>query len=84
MKRYPWNGEHKPGTWKGLQVPIEGQPGKYIRKASLTCPECGRVSSLSDHTIDLEGLVQPSVVCPYEDCNFHEFIQLEGWDPNVK
>lgn len=34
---------------------------------------------LATHSIDEDGTVSPSVVCPY-GCGFHEFIKLEGWD----
>lgn len=44
----------------------------------LTCPD-NHVASLNDHKIDKSGQVQPSVVCPVEGCDFHEFIKLEDW-----
>lgn len=34
---------------------------------------------LATHSIAEDGIVSPSVVCPY-GCGFHEFIKLEGWD----
>jgi len=48
------------------------------RTAGMTCPN-GHTASLSDHTIAADGKVSPSVVCPYEGCKFHEYVQLEGW-----
>lgn len=63
--------DYEPGTWKGLQ--------SYKRSASATCPECGRTCSLLDHTIADDGAVHPSLVCPYDDCSFHEWVKLEGW-----
>ena len=68
----PQSNDYNPGTWKGLITP-EG------RKASFTCPDCGRTGSLSDHKIADDGTVSPSVVCSYENCHFHEFIKLDGW-----
>lgn len=71
MKSYPQNNDYLPGTWKGLKT-IKG------RSASFTCPN-GHIGTLSDHDIAEDGSVSPSVVCPYENCGFHEFIRLEGW-----
>jgi hypothetical protein len=81
VKHIPHNNHHKPGTWKGLMVPIDEIGKRYRKSASMTCPECGQISSLSGHDIADDGIVSPSVVCPYELCHFHEFIKLEGWDP---
>jgi len=72
IRSFPQDNEHKPGTWKGLKTP-DG------RKASFTCPKCGGFGSLTDHDIAPDGTVTPSVVCPYDGCDFHEFIKLEGW-----
>lgn len=73
MKSYPQNNNHLPGTWKGLGTPNG-------RSASFTCPN-GHVGTLSDHDIAADGSVTPSVVCSYDGCDFHEYIQLEGWQP---
>lgn len=43
----------------------------------LTCPTCKRMAAL-DHEINQEGVVSPSVECPY-DCGFHDHIKLVGW-----
>lgn len=77
-KILPFDNDHKPGTWKALLLPL-GR--KYVRSATVTCPECGKVASLSDHQIGDDGTVSPSLLCPYDDCNFLEYVQLEGWDP---
>lgn len=66
------NNEYKPGTWKGLKT----QSG---RSASITCPKCSLLCVLTDHEIKADGLVNPSVVCPSPDCDFHEFVVLNGW-----
>lgn len=50
------------------------------RTASMACPGCGKVASLSGHEIAADGTVTPSVACAY-DCGFHEYVQLEGWEP---
>jgi hypothetical protein len=51
--------------------------------ALMSCPDCGRLLSLSGHSIDAKGFVSPSVVCdrPNGGCGFHKFIKLQGWQP---
>lgn len=53
-----------------------------VLTASLSCPYCGNVASLSQHTIEPDGTVKPSVVCPKSECDFHFYIKLEGWNPD--
>lgn len=77
MKPYPQNNDYAPGTWKGLK---QDATHKGIRAATFTCPN-GHTCTLLDHNIAADGVVSPSVVCPYEHCDFHEYIQLEGWSP---
>ena len=36
-----------------------------------------------NHTIRDNGEVFPSVVCGFEDCTFHAFVQLDGWEPKT-
>lgn len=47
----------------------------------MTCPRCHRTARLSAHTVDADGKVSPSVVCPTPNCGFHEWVQLECWVP---
>lgn len=63
------------GGWRGGL----GSWAFGARTASLACPDCKEVFSLTDHKINDDGAVSPSVVCPREGCSFHEFIILEGW-----
>jgi len=39
----------------------------------------GHVLTLRRHSIDLDGNVSPSVVCPTSGCGFHEFVRLDDW-----
>jgi len=56
----------------------KGIPNTYW--AELCCPGCGKVALLGrNHTVDANGTVHPSVVCPFPPCTFHEFIALDGW-----
>lgn len=62
---------------KGSWFPVKRENGE--RSAMFICPNCGQAAGLS-HEIKSDGIVHPSVVCPYEGCNFHDFIKLEGWE----
>lgn len=68
-----------------------GRPFWYLvgddpdwRYVTVSCPN-GHLSTLrhlsrgTGHEIDAQGVVSPSVVCPHDGCDFHEFVQLEGW-----
>ncbi len=66
------NARLTPGTWKK-------QP---IGSVHVMCTN-GHISYIGHHTIDDDGAVTPSLVCPHEDagkpCSFHEFVKLDGW-----
>lgn len=47
--------------------------------ANVSCPNCGLVASLSDHEIVESGDVDPSLVCPGDQCDFHSFVTLSDW-----
>lgn len=63
---------HK-GEWRGAAA--------GDRSALVCCPGCGKISSLTDHTIDPDGSVYPSLVCPFDICDFHELVKLADWKP---
>ena len=65
-----------PGVWKGVRR-VDG-----TRSASISCPKCGQPASLSDHTIADDGTVPPSLVCPYDGCEFHDYVTLKDWNPS--
>lgn len=76
----------QPGTWL-----IIGNIKKSEAVVSACCPKCWRnctirkspgISEDIGHSIDEDGKVHPSVVCPNNDCDFHEYVTLEDWDPN--
>jgi hypothetical protein len=46
--------------------------------AMLSCPN-GHIASLRDHEIAVDGTVTPSVVCPWDGCNFHQSLRLLEW-----
>jgi len=56
---------------------------KWARFGELVfvqCPECGFKAAL-DHDIAEDGTVTPSLVCPNQNCDFHEFVKLRDWRP---
>lgn len=71
------------GTWWPTQ---DGA----ARSAVVFCPMCGKPFSLHKHTIQGDGHVGPSVVCPWEDkpecpgCRYHEVMTLESWSDHAK
>lgn len=72
--------KHYPMDNSEAGVPGTGRPGDGSPSALFVCPTCHRFGSLTDHSIDADGVVSPSVGCSYDDgCTFHEFIQLDGW-----
>lgn len=58
-----------PKTWKVSET------GTVVMK----CPN-GHIGVLDDHFISPGGIVEPSVVCPYEECGFHDHVVLVGWE----
>jgi len=54
--------------------------GKNI--VSIKCPNCANWSYL-DHDIDSVGEVTPSLICVHDECNFHESVTLQKWNPEL-
>jgi len=74
IARYAGPGEPPAFRWK------ECHPSTMARfKAKVCCP-AGHGLVLKGHSIDENGHVWPSVVCPDQSCEFHEFVSLDGWD----
>jgi hypothetical protein len=63
-----------PGQWRSSYI-----KDLKRRSAMVSCPTCGKTASLSGHEIADDGVVTPSVVCPYDKCKFHEHVTLGGW-----
>lgn len=63
----------EPGTWSRQEV-----GGKTV--VLMSCPDCGKLGGLGDHVIEDDGRVKPSVVCPVEECGFHDTVKLLGWN----
>lgn len=65
-----WESRWKPtkGTWTIFA-------GKHVK---VSCPDCGAFGNL-DHTVDPDGTLNPSLVCP-EDCGFHVWARLLDYE----
>ncbi|NIR17179.1 MAG: hypothetical protein GWN86_25995, partial [Desulfobacterales bacterium] len=48
---------------------------------SIVCLKCREIATLTDHKVSPDGLLEPSIVCPNEDCGWHVFGRLNEWDP---
>jgi hypothetical protein len=72
----------EPASWRSWLFGPERLQG-----AAVVCPS-GHAFSIgggrpfgSVHSIDAQGNVQPSVVCP--DCDWHVMVRLQGWPPDT-
>lgn len=47
------------------------------------CPGCRRLLGLAKqhHDVRFDGTISPAVSCPHKDCNFVQWMFLEGWIP---
>ena len=59
-------------SWKHLQL------AGGAASATVSCPGCGCVATLEDHTIAADGQVQPSLLCPHR-CGFYDHVLLKNW-----
>jgi hypothetical protein len=67
------------GGWFHVrEVDAEGEAKITVR---FCCPDCGLCGALDDHEISPDGTVVPSVVCPNDECDFHETVRLQGYEP---
>ena len=60
------------GRWELANLPSGAVP-------MISCPKCGKLGVLHDHSVEPDGSVHPSVVCP-GDCGFHSFVRLKEWE----
>lgn len=80
------------GRWHGaigLTDPWVKPAPMHYRLAIMCCPACGFDVSLSRHTVQADGTITPSVVCPITGkhdpigvlcpCGFHDNVKLLGW-----
>jgi hypothetical protein len=75
-----------PKTTTGLGWWWEGFDDHDRRFIIMRCPNghdgtLRHVKNNTGHEIAADGTVHPSIVCPYEGCDFHEWGRLLGWDP---
>jgi hypothetical protein len=72
-----------PGTWRKWLFGPTNAVGSVV-----ICPSCTKGMSVggnqpfgSCHTIDGDGTIHPSVVCPH--CAWHVMARLIGWSSSV-
>ena len=67
----------EPGTW-WFHPDRDGMSSLSI--CELRCAN-GHIGNLSPqhHTVDSDGVVKPSIVCPREGCTHHVWGVLDGW-----
>lgn len=61
----------EPGPWWS---PLKGEMNPMIK-----CTQ-GHTAFLTQHEIQEDGTVDPSIVCPDDGCNWHIWGRLDGWD----
>lgn len=60
MVKFP-RGDWKTDVAVWSPITVEGR-----RSAIIACPLCAKPFTLTNHTIEADGIVKPSVVCPRE------------------
>lgn len=77
-------------VYEGLKkLPRPGCWNQRRDRVDFCCPVCNLYSHLGRHSIDAEGRVMPSVICPHNrpdgtPCTFHETIRLHGWHERLQ
>lgn len=77
----PGDIEKRKGVWSGC---LGARSGLFVRKALISCPGCGKLASLLKHDIADDGVVDPSMNCPNDACDFHDYVTLLDWKPYPK
>lgn len=78
------NNEDLPLTWRYYRyddkiLMVKNKVEQAIKLLVIVDPN-GHYLGIVDHTIESDGYVIPSVVCPVKECTFHEFIKLEDFN----
>lgn len=79
-----WGGKAMPYPIKKCRTETlaEGTWKKVVgRTVVIQCPICHKSACITgdSHKVAADGVVTPSVVCPYPGCTFHEHVKLEDW-----
>ena len=71
------NEELEPGEYRAPRT-RDGTPRIMWR-----CPGCKRILGIvkQNHDVKFDGTIYPQVSCPHRNCNFNEWLYLEGWIP---
>jgi len=76
------NNEDKILTWRyykynGQILMVENKKKELVKLLVIVDPNEHYIGII-DHTINVDSMITPSVVCPIKGCTFHDFIKLEG------
>ena len=66
-------------NWRKQALALPGSWYRSNEDVWAICPN-GH-SAVLDHEIADDGKVTPSLDCPADRCNFHEFVRLVDWEP---
>ncbi len=85
MPEEGWDDPKSGGAW-GLHRQVSYGSGEYLGHHMLMrCPKCLQLSGLQLHSIEPNGEVNASVLCNCKveggECGWHEWVVLDGWDP---
>lgn len=71
----------KPGA-PGFPRSMYGMWMRFSRHdiASFTCPNCGKMNSTNDRTVDRSGKVSGGSFACGHACGFSDTLVLKGWD----
>ncbi len=74
------SGPENPPLVRGTWWPLTWGDGRHT--ANICCRDCGWACCLfpDHHSIAQDGIINPSLVCPNDQCNFHEYVRLDGWE----
>lgn len=77
------NNEDKPLTWRYYKdndqiLMVENKKKELVKLLVIVDPN-DHYLGIIDHTINIDGTVIPSVVCPIKGCTFHDFIKLDEY-----
>lgn len=61
--------------------PFDLEAGEWTEWGNVwvCCPGCESAATLANHEVDPTGDVNPSLDCYNSECDFHEFVTLDGW-----
>lgn len=83
IPRDPGAGKARRGTWAPTMHHTPEPEFRPFWSAMVCCPDCGKLLSAINHSIDANGQISPSLGHPtqYGPCGWHTNPRLIGWEP---